>query len=164
MKTITFLFALTLSISAFAGDDLDYILPEVATPAINVASMDLSPSIDGIDTSISKTSSVDNDRNDHAWTTTQYVGEGLIAALYFIDDKQTTEAQSNRRLYETNKMLGKYPSHSAINKYFVSAYTLQVTAAYFLPTKYRTVLLSAIIGIELQATIHNRQLGVKFKF
>ena len=66
--------------------------------------------------------------------------------------------------YEQNVILGRTPSRSRINAYFLSTGILHYYVAKALPTKYRAPFQYVTIGIEISAVAHNYAMGIRIPF
>ena len=83
--------------------------------------------------------------------------------LHIADWLQTREIATNDDYYETNKILGKYPSMSEVNLYFFSTLLLKIGITHILPSEYRTYWQAGTIGCSLYYTTHNYGLGIRIK-
>jgi len=92
----------------------------------------------------------------------------FIASNVAILADWTTTRNLTRRydegFYETNKILGKYPSTDKVNGYFVGVLGLNYLLAEYLPKPYDEHVLIINTVTFGSAAINNNQLGLKFKF
>lgn len=61
------------------------------------------------------------DWDDNRWTWYDYIAEGLLLGLIYIDYRQTRHFLEKDLGYEKNKILGRYPSRSKLKNYIVLA-------------------------------------------
>jgi len=81
-----------------------------------------------------------------------------------IDWLQTHEIIKNDSFYETNKILGKYPSENELNKYFISSILLINIIGETLPKKYSDYFYITVAVVETKVTFNNYRFGVRIKF
>lgn len=84
--------------------------------------------------------------------------EGLSAG--YINNKWITEYPHR----ETNLYLGKNPSMGKVDTYMPLAIAASLTAAHYLPEKYRKLLLYGLSLLELSVIYDNHQLGLRINF
>ena len=95
------------------------------------------------------------------WTTQDTILQASLIGLIAIDWMQTLESL-NGNYYETNPILGKEPSRSEVNICIASSMIIATAVAYLLPSKYRIIFQSIVIGVELEAVNYNYQIGIRF--
>lgn len=99
------------------------------------------------------------------WTRTDTYREATYLMLHTMDWAQTRNiARNPDRWREQNYFLGKHPSVSQVDQYFIATGTLQFAVAYYLPAEYRKAFQYVTIGIEGGAVAHNFSIGVGIKF
>lgn len=111
--------------------------------------------------------------NAHAaddWTKNQIISEAVFMGLMVADYKQTKQIdgfcdnRTNCEVYETNKLLGRYPSEARVRNYFVSAAVMHVVVAHMLPTDTRDYWIASGIVLEAVVVGKNKRLGLRVKF
>jgi len=95
------------------------------------------------------------------WTTMDTSLEVIYGAFHVMDWGQTLHFVRNPdRYFETNNILGRYPSEGRVNSYFALTLAGHAAVAYILPKPWRTIWQSVWIGIEANQVECNRQVGV----
>lgn len=82
-----------------------------------------------------------------------------------MDWAQTRNIDQHPDLYESNKIMGRYPSDAEINRFFIIellAYNL--IGEYVISEKYKAVFYGGIAMVHGGAVLHNYNVGVKFQF
>ena len=88
----------------------------------------------------------------------------IVTALIAADWAQTRNIARRDDLHETNPIMGRNPSISEVNRYFLTYALAYNLSAYLLPEKWATRL-SITIGAAQAVTVHkNIKIGVKFDF
>ena len=99
-----------------------------------------------------------------AWTTTDYVLEGLTVTTLVIDRNQTTDISHHPDDAEVNPILGLHPDNSKINKYFATVIIGQAIIADLLPSEYRKGFLGVIVtGETMTIRRNNIHFGLSWK-
>jgi len=99
------------------------------------------------------------------WDKMDYSLLAASSVLKVIDWQQTRYIANNPdRFYEQNPILGKHPSETEVNLYFVASYAGQVIIAHYLPSKYRKCWLGLWIGMSGRNSIHNNSIGIKMQW
>ena len=99
------------------------------------------------------------------WTEDQKRMGAALAAVSVVDWAQTRYiAASNGRFYETNPVLGRYPSMRRVDTYFAASLLLGAVVLDALPTEYRDTALKAGLVLELLVVSNNARIGVGVKF
>jgi hypothetical protein len=99
------------------------------------------------------------------WSTSTKILATSAMVLTVADWGQTRDiVKSNGQYIELNRILGPRPSMSAVNTYFVATLATQYIVAEFLPDPYKTMVLSGMLGISLQAVGNNKSIGLKINF
>ena len=98
------------------------------------------------------------------WTTQDTILQVTCSALKTVDWLQTREIAVNPRYYETNPILGKYPSRSKVDIYFASTILAHGLVSYLLPHPYRTWWQCCWIGISATNVCHNYRIGIRIGF
>jgi len=98
------------------------------------------------------------------WTLQDTILQVSIIGLIAVDWMQTLTFIEEDGYYETNPILGKYPSRGEVNVYCAASILITTGIAYILPKPYRTIYQSIAIGVEMEAVKHNYQIGVRINF
>lgn len=99
------------------------------------------------------------------WTEDQKRMGAALAAVTVVDWAQTRYiADSGGRFYETNPIIGKYPSMRRVDTYFAASLLLGAAVLDALPTEYRDTALKAGLVLELLVVSNNARIGVGVKF
>lgn len=96
-------------------------------------------------------------QDDSAWQASYLV-------LHVADWRQTLDIENHAGLYEINPILGRYPSDSEINRYFLATALLHTGAAYLLPPAWRRLFQKLTIGLEAGTVERNYRLGLSVSF
>lgn len=98
------------------------------------------------------------------WTKKDTTYQAVCLTLKAVDWLQTKEIARNPNYYETNPVLGKYPSQNEVDIYFLSTAIIHTGIAYYLPKEYRRIWQCIFIGIQAGHVSHNINTGVKIHF
>lgn len=99
------------------------------------------------------------------WTHGEVAAEATYLTLHVIDWRQTVYITKHpERLYETNPMLGRRPSESRVNTWFLSMAFAQIGIANLLPRDWRRIWIGSGIVLEASMTAHNEAIGVGFSW
>lgn len=99
------------------------------------------------------------------WTRTDTYREAAYLTLHTVDWAQTRNIARNPEQWrEQNYFLGKHPSVSQVDQYFIATGALQFAVAYYLPAEYRKAFQYVSISVEGGAVAHNFRLGVSARF
>ena len=99
------------------------------------------------------------------WTTADTKREAVYLTLHTLDYAQTRNiARNPDNWHEQNAILGKHPSVSQVDRYFIATGALQCAVAYYLPAEYRKAFQYVTIGIEGGAVVHNFSIGIGVNF
>lgn len=99
------------------------------------------------------------------WTDTDTAYEAVYLIVHTIDWSQSRYGASHPEQFtEANQILGKYPTDSEVNRYFIATGLLHVGIAYALPSEWRRRFQIFTIVLETGVNSRNYQLGVKLKF
>ena len=99
------------------------------------------------------------------WTTADTKREAVYLTLHTLDWAQTREiARNPDKWHEQNAILGKHPSVSQVDRYFIATGALQFAVAYYLPAEYRKAFQYITTGIEIGAVTHNLSIGIGVRF
>lgn len=99
------------------------------------------------------------------WTPEQRYMGAALAAVTVVDWAQTRYiADSHGRFYETNPLIGKYPSMRRVDTYFATSMLLGALVLDALPTEYRDTALKAGLVLEVLVVSNNARIGVGVKF
>jgi hypothetical protein len=82
-----------------------------------------------------------------------------------MDWAQTRDIHNHEGLYESNKILGKYPSDAEINRFFIlELLGYNLAGEYLISKKYKSYFYGGMALMHTDAVLHNYSMGVKFKF
>lgn len=98
------------------------------------------------------------------FTKTDTVLQTISQASLVIDWGQTLDIKNHEWMYERNPILGKHPSDSKINAYFVGAIIGNQLMAQYLEGNNRRIWQVAIIAIQTITITENHQLGLSVNF
>ena len=99
--------------------------------------------------------------DNKSWTATDTTLQLTFSTLLIMDWTQTLHIVRNKdKYYETNNMLGEYPSKRDVNRYFFTSLVGHAAVSYLLPKPYRTIWQSVYIIIEYDVIQKNRDLGI----
>ena len=87
-----------------------------------------------------------------------------FTALQLVDWAQTREIARNSDFYETNPILGKYPSSTEVDVYFAATTLGHYLVSRALPSDYRKAWQYVWIGVQAGYVTHNYQMGVRIRF
>lgn len=93
--------------------------------------------------------------------------ETVYLASHVADWGQTRDiaAQCGSGSYiETNPVLGRCPSHSRVNLYFLSTALLHVGTVHLLPPQYRRWFQWGTTGMQLTYVNNNAEIGLQMRF
>ncbi len=93
------------------------------------------------------------------WDTTEIALYAVALTLDYVDYRQTIEIVRSD-YYETNPMLGKYPSESRVRNHFI----LSAIGSYLIADniKHRKAFLIGFILVEALFVNHNISIGIRF--
>ena len=77
---------------------------------------------------------------------------------------QTREIARNPNYYETNPLLGKYPSQNDVNKYFIASIAITNVVGELLPPKLGNYFYFSVAAVETVQVTKNMRIGVQFKW
>jgi len=104
------------------------------------------------------------------WHTQDTILEATYLALHITDWAQTryasrqTYQNGNPHYDEANPIIGTHPSYGKINAYFIVTGIGHVWLSSIMPERARSMFQYVTIGVELDSTIHNVQIGIHAKF
>ena len=97
------------------------------------------------------------------WTDAEKAMFVAAEVLNFIDIAQTKKATTRPDYYETNPILGHYPSKDKLTIYWLAvSYNLYVLADN--NPEYRKQIFGIVIGLESLVISHNAKIGLTFSF
>lgn len=103
--------------------------------------------------------------NAGEWDKIDYSLLGIASAGIVIDWSQTRYIVKHpQTYYETNPILGNYPSMKAVNRFFAKQLMLNGIAASVLPDPFRKLWLSQEIVMRFHTVKHNKSIGIGFNF
>ena len=102
------------------------------------------------------------------WDKEELTLASIFTAATIIDWGQTRDiVKTNHKeikYRETNLYLGENPSMGKVDTYMPLAIIASLTAAHYLPKKYRKAFLFGLSLLELNALRNNHSLGLRVKF
>jgi len=94
----------------------------------------------------------------------RYVLNATALSLLSVDWLQTRYiAQKDNGLYEGNILLGRNPSKSAIDTYFLLSSIIVVETSYLLPRRWGERFLKSVIAIQASYVAHNYSIGIRVR-
>lgn len=109
-------------------------------------------------------SSTTNAADFNIWTQEQknwYIASNVMLAL---DWGTTRDISKNREYTEVNPFLGKNPSTSRVNNYFLGYFITNYLIASNLSSENRTTYLKMVTTLEFMAVGNNLALGLNIRF
>jgi len=85
-------------------------------------------------------------------------------ATLIVDWLQTHKIAGSNDFYETNPILGKYPSSGDVNRYFISTMLLTNIVGELLPCRYSDYFYISIAVVETKVILNNYSLGIRINF
>ena len=98
------------------------------------------------------------------WTQADWNRQFAYTVLDLADWAQTRYIATRPQFHETNRFLGEHPSLGKVNNYFAATLAAHWLITDLLPSRYRPVWQYGTITFEAYFVLHNRSLGVGFKF
>lgn len=98
------------------------------------------------------------------WRTEDWTRQTVYFGLQAIDYLQTRHIAKNENFGETNPILGRNPDMDEVVRYNLAMFVGNTLVTHLLPARYRKNWQYLTIGVELQAVVHNKQIGVKLEF
>ena len=99
------------------------------------------------------------------WTKGDTYREIVFLSLHFLDWQTTLDVAKQPQDYqEYNPILGKHPTVSEVNNYFLLTGATHIILSYYLPNEYRRAFQYITIGISGTAVTNNLSCGLKFQF
>jgi hypothetical protein len=95
------------------------------------------------------------------WDRSDTIREAVFLGTLAVDAYQTHRISDDDRFYEMNPILGKDPSHGAINLYMVGCAVGHTVVSGLLKPKYREAWQYFWIGAEAYTVVGNHRLGVE---
>lgn len=115
--------------------------------------------------------------NNNDWSKSDTIRQAVLTSMLYVDYKQTDEMRIEnatgyaRKMgsqwytyHEANPILRKQFTENGIRNYFLSFEAASIVVARALPREYRPAVQYALIVTEAITVIHNRKIGIKFKF
>ena len=98
------------------------------------------------------------------WTKDHMLLQGVASTLKVADWGQTLDIVDKPEYWESNPILGKYPSRAEVNRYFAYSVGLQLLITHLLPSKYRNYWLCGNIMISGYYVQNNYRIGLRINF
>jgi hypothetical protein len=99
---------------------------------------------------------------NRTWTKGDVIRETAYLAVTAVDWRQTRTISKNPDLwYETNGFLGKHPTTSEVDRYFLAMGVGHVIVTHLIPHPYRQWWQYGSIGFSSYYVIHNNSIGIK---
>jgi len=95
------------------------------------------------------------------WDKTDIILLSASTVALAIDWRQTRRiAEQPDRFFEINPILGRHPSLSQVDMYFMVSLIVNVGVAHILPSKWRKIFLGAMTMWEVGFVTHNNNIGL----
>lgn len=94
------------------------------------------------------------------WDATDKVLYGVALSSLYIDYRQTLEIVEDPNYYETNSILGKYPTKGEVTAYFIGIALMDYVIADALENK--KLFLTGVILVQSWFINHNVGIGIRF--
>jgi hypothetical protein len=98
------------------------------------------------------------------WSKRDIALESAWITLNIIDWSQTRYISKHPEFYESNPILGRHPSISAVDTYFAAGTLLHIGVTHILPSKYRPYWQMITIMGSGACVINNNRIGVGLNF
>jgi hypothetical protein len=99
------------------------------------------------------------------WSEADKNRQGAFNVALALDWRQTLQLiKEPDKYYETNPILGKYPSDSKVNTYFALSMLGHAAVTHVLPSKWRPYWQYTWIAIETGVVAHNYKAGIRLNF
>lgn len=98
------------------------------------------------------------------WTTEQKVLSATLAAAVAADYGQTRSIAHRPGCWEYNPILGRHPSETRINVYFVAVPLLAYALLDNVSSEHRTIALRVLTSVEVAVVGRNAYLGYGMRF
>ncbi len=99
------------------------------------------------------------------WTTQNIIMEGTYHIIRAVDWSQTRYIANNpKRFHEMNPVIGRHPTTSKVNQYFLVTAFLHLAISHYLPENYRTAWQGMTIFVSAGLVKHNYSVGIKLNF
>ena len=98
------------------------------------------------------------------WTRNQKILQGTSMALQTLDWGTTLDIVDREGYYETNPIIGKYPSKGRINLYFICSMAGKFLLAHYLPSNLRKYWFGSNILISSYMVNNNYGIGLRVNF
>lgn len=102
--------------------------------------------------------------NTEPLTKEDKIGITLFNVAQGIDMLQTFEIVGDDRYYETNPILGKYPSYAEVLGYFVIRGVAHWKITELIPQKYRKAWLAVSIIPQIDTIHNNHKIGIRISW
>ena len=100
-----------------------------------------------------------------SWSVADRNREIVFDVINAVDWAQTRYiAKHSNQFEELNPILGKHPSISQVNWYFLSETIGHSLVTYAIPARWRPFWQGMTIGVELETTVHNARIGIRMEF
>jgi hypothetical protein len=99
-----------------------------------------------------------------AWSERDKYLEATYLTLHVVDWLQTKDIAARQGYYEMNPILGRHPSQSMVDLYFIGTGLAHVGLIHVLPKEYRPWVQGGTIALEIGCIGHNYSAGVKWRF
>lgn len=96
------------------------------------------------------------------WTTGEKAGFGFMLGVKSLDWRQTIKITESDDYYELNPILGKYPSRSAVNNYFLATTVASYIVADQVGGRWRPTVIAVMTVISAAFVSHNIQMGIRW--
>lgn len=95
------------------------------------------------------------------WDRTDYTLLATMTAAQVVDWRQTRRiSEAPATFHEINPLIGRHPDPGRVDMYFAASWLLKIGVAHVLPSDYRKLWLSGMIGMSLGLVVHNDSIGI----
>jgi len=99
------------------------------------------------------------------WTKKDYVLHTVMTSAMAVDWLQTRYiAEHPDKYYETNPILGKHPSKTEVDLYFLGSWLVTTGIVHFTKEKYRFIPQVGHTALSIKCIIHNDSIGIGMTF
>src|SRR5512145_3387652 len=98
------------------------------------------------------------------WSSKDKLLEGAFVLATALDWRQTRDIKHHPHLYEQNRIMGRHPSDTTVDTYFLTTVLLHALVADQLNGKWRTAWQYTWIGLEVGTVQRNYALGIRLNF
>jgi hypothetical protein len=100
----------------------------------------------------------------HEWKESDTALQLSYTMLHLADWGQTLDIENHPYHFETNPLLGRYPTRGEINTYFATTLALHWLIARALPQRWRNQFQLGTIALEFDVVSDNHSAGIRVNF